>query len=1023
MRCGFKIFLYKWIFLCFCIHLNTVVHSSETLETITDYSIKSWDSKNGFFPFSINIIFQTQDGYLWLGTDEGLVRFDGFKFTTYNIGNTKAFKTNNISGLVEDQDGRLWISCSEGGLLSYHKGFFTSYNIKDILKDESILSMCLDHENNLWIGTNSNLSYISLNEIPIQAFNAAQYFPKISDVDFSIYYVTSLVCDNAGVVWVVASGTSHIFRISPVNKEKIKVFESTLLTDVQCFLGDGKRRNWVGTSLGLKVLRDNDIFLYYAKNGSIKFRTTSLIEDQNGNIWIGTHGNGLYRLNDTGYLQKYHFKDLISPDRVMSLFEDAEGGIWIGTRGNGLHRLQKKIFKTYTVNDGLSDNRVWSICEAKNNDIWIGTQKGLDKLTFSERKNLITRMSIPGNEKDNIVRSVIEDRNGVVWVSLIKNTFGFLDHNIIRSIPSTNTKAMVVDSDNKLWIEGAKGGLICVDQKGYQKYFSEPDNPPQYAEKLFNSYVFSIKTLCFDDEGYLWIGAKHGLYRAIKDSLYYFDGVPGLTGNAVMTLYNDSKGTLWITVYGYGLFRFNPGNGEKQFSQITKENGLTDNTIYSILEDDFGKFWFGSNKGIFSINRKDLIEFCDGKLSNVRSVAYGSESGMESIECNGGNHPSAIKSKDGRLWFPTMGGVVVIDPSKENRKQDSLKVYIQKTIVDGVELSKHQQYSLEQGLKRKIEFHYTAIDFLNPENVRFKYKLDGYEDIWIEAQNQRTIYYLNVPSGKYTFRVIACNSEGTWKSNEDSISFEIPPHFWETIIFKILIGILIVGIIIGITRFIFTRKLKQRLYILEKQRALEQERLRISRDIHDEIGSSLTKISILSESVTDEIDETDTVQEVTEKISNEARQVIENLDEIIWFINPGNDRIELFGTYLREYITDFFSPTDIKCICDFPDSYPSAQISPEIRRNTVLTVKEITNNIVKHASATIVNAKFQLQDHSLLISLEDNGKGFSPQDSRPFGNGLKSIQKRIEEIEGKMIIKSVKSSGTNVQICIPLKNT
>lgn len=1006
--------------------INAFSHDSlKSSKNISEYSHRSWDSRNGFLPYSINTILQTRDGYLWIGTDEGLVRFDGLEFSTYNTNNTKAFKTNNVSSIVEDKDGRLWIGCTDGGLLSYFGGSFTYYFIKDQLKDDRISSMCLDHENNLWIGTPSNLSYISLTKMQKQTPNGKQIIPRISGIDFSIYYTSSMFCDDSGTIWGICKGNTNVFYISPRKNRKILTFgeigSNHLLT---CFLSDSKGKNWVGTSHGLKVLKNDSLSLYYAKNGTIEFKINTIIEDRTGILWIGTYGNGLYKLDSTGYLKKISNNEGKSPSRAMSLFEDKEGGLWAGFRGEGIYRFQKKIFRNYTIRDGLSHNQVWSICETHNNDIWIGSQKGLNKLSFDNSMEVITRLPIPGTEKDNVVRAIVEDHNKIIWIGAGKDILRYSDGKFKRFLSVNDTRSMIVDSNNSLWIGGADAGLIKVQNESYQKYFYlSPENLFLEDKNYFNLFFYQVKTLCYDNKGDLWIGTKIGLYRFSGDSIYYFDKTPELTGNAVMTLFNDSRGTLWTTVYGFGLFRFNPGKGQKQFSQITRNNGLHDNTIYSILEGDYGKFWFSSNKGIFCINRQELIDFCDGKISSVQSITYGLDAGMESIECNGGNHPSAIKSKDGRLWFPTMSGVVVIDPSNLYRQQDPLKVYIQKTVVDGVELSTNRFQSLEPGNKRKIEFHYTAINFSTPENVLFKYRLEDYDDEWIDARNQRTIYYLNIPPGLYTFRVLARNNEGVWNTDEASISFEIPPHFWETGLFKISFGILLLGIIIGTTRIIYSRKLKHQLYVLEQQRALEQERLRISRDIHDEIGSRLTKISVLNEAVKDEIDKTPLVQEFAEKISNETKQVIENLDEIIWFINPGNDSIELLGTFLREYIADYFSSTDIECICEFPNSYPVMQISPEVRRNIVLTVKEIANNIVKHASASKVNTKFDLQEQSIFISLEDNGKGFSTQEPHPLGNGLLNIQKRIEEIGGKVIIKSVMSSGTEIQIFLPLINT
>lgn len=309
----------------------------------------------------------------------------------------------------------------------------------------------------------------------------------------------------------------------------------------------------------------------------------------------------------------------------------------------------KKIFKTYTTLDGLSDNRVWSICEARNNDIWVGTQKGLNKLSFGKSSEVITRLPIPGDEKDNIVRTIIEDHNNVIWIGAGEYILRYSNGELKRFLSVNETRSMVVDSNNNLWIGGNGTGLIKVQKESYQIYFRSLENLTFFKKNFFEPIVYQIKTLCNDDKGNLWIGIKNGLFQLSGDSISYFDKAPGLTGNAVMALFNDSKGTLWITVYGSGLFRFNPENIEKQFSQITNDNHLYDNTIFSILEDDSGKFWFGSNKGIFSINRQELIDFCDGKISSVHSIAYGLEAGMESIECNGGNHPTAIKSKDGRL--------------------------------------------------------------------------------------------------------------------------------------------------------------------------------------------------------------------------------------------------------------------------------------------------------------------------------------------------------------------------------------
>ncbi|MDB6023478.1 MAG: hypothetical protein JWQ04_3335, partial [Pedosphaera sp.] len=443
-----------------------------------------------------------------------------------------------------------------------------------------------------------------------------------------------------------------------------------------------------------------------------------------------------------------------------------------------------------------------------------------------------------------------------------------------------------------------------------------------------------------------------------------------------------------------------------------------------------GRLWLGTSQGVACVHKDQLEDFAAGKLEALHPKIFNHADGMPSEECTGGFCPAALKSQSGLLWFPSTKGVTVFAPQNWPVEKPLPGTVIEEILLDGVPESANSdaaKFTIPPG-KHRLELVYTGLRFDAPETIRFRYKLEGWDADWLDAGTSRSAVYNFVPPGKYYFRVIACNSDGNWASNGAEIRLVFARYFWQSWWFIGLASVALLSTVGGLVRLIEGQKTKSRLKRLEQERALEQERTRIAQDLHDEIGAKLCRISFLSEHARRDGISPAALQEQIKSISDDSREVLHSMDEIVWVVNPQNDTLEHATSYLAQFAQDYFSMTGVECDLGVPAQMPSHPVSSQTRHQLFLAVREALANILKHSAATFAKISITCENGSLEICVQDNGKGFDLQTqmaddshSQDTHDGLRNMTKRITDVGGRCIAESTVGSGTTIRFILPLK--
>ncbi len=528
-----------------------------------------------------------------------------------------------------------------------------------------------------------------------------------------------------------------------------------------------------------------------------------------------------------------------------------------------------------------------------------------------------------------------------------------------------------------------------------------------------------------------------------------FTARDGLSDNTVNALYEDSEHNLWIGTESGGLDRFRQG----RFTSYTSRRGLFSDEIFDILEDDDGWLWMTCSQGIFRVRARELDGLDKGERETIPSVAYGKSDGMESPQCNGAAKPAAWKGRDGRFWFATSKGLVVVNPRTVPVNVVPPPVYIQQVLADrkpvqspeskvpsqgassptldpGLRTQDFGLWTLDSGLRTfivppgrgELEFSYTALEFQAPESTRFKYKLEGVDSDWIDAGNRRTAHYNNVAPGKYQFRVVACNKDGVWNEAGATMPVELEPHLWQTRWLRGSLALAVIAGAGGAARYVTKKRMQRKLEALERRHAIERERGRIAKDIHDDLGSSLTRIMMLGERAQEGLGNSEDVGPHVHKIVTSARRTVQALDEIVWAVNPENDTLEGLVEYISHFADEFFADTSVNCRLEIPAQLPPLSLPAEVRHDLFLAVKEAFNNVLKHARASSVRIGVTARRSLIEIVISDDGCGFDPGEITPGrkGNGLGNMRKRIERLGGRLDLFTAPEQGTRIKLTAKL---
>ncbi|HLH56413.1 MAG TPA: two-component regulator propeller domain-containing protein, partial [Verrucomicrobiae bacterium] len=585
--------------------------------------------------------------------------------------------------------------------------------------------------------------------------------------------------------------------------------------------------------------------------------------------------------------------------------------------------------------------------------------------------------------------------------------------------------ALYQGSHGEIWV-GTTAGVYRFDG-GVQTRFVGKDRIA----------VPDVRAITETADGTIWLGLSGGGLASLRgESIEQFRKQDGVGSDQVICLYPDADGTLWIGTSDNGLALMRNGH----FGHIGTKEGLPSSVICHIVDDGRGNLWIGSHAGILRAGKEDLLRCARGGTQSVHWLGYGKAEGLASPTCAGGFQPGALQAADGRIWFPTSKGIAIVDPSNVTTNMAVPPVVIEEMRAGNKSVDLHNPPSRtghnHQGIqippgRDRFELRYTGLSFAAPDKVRFRYRLKGLEDDWTEAGTRRVAEYSYLRPGSYQFQVIACNNDGLWNDKGATLAFTVLPFFWQTWWFQVSSGSSVAAALGGSIFWAGRRRVRRKLEQVERQRALERERARIARDIHDDLGASLTRITMLSQTVRSELEGQVQATEDVDQIYTTARELTRAMDEIVWAVNPKHDTLDSLVTYLGRFAQQFLSTAAIRCRLDVPLYLPSWVLTSEIRHNVFLALKEALNNVVKHGAATEVRISLSLDDRGgFTLGVADNGRGFdaggfasspaaAPSNSRlSFGNGLLNMQKRLEEIGGSCNIETAPGEGTRINFVV-----
>jgi signal transduction histidine kinase/ligand-binding sensor domain-containing protein len=954
-------------------------------------TFRAWQREQGLPQNSVHALAQTRDGYLWVGSDDGVARFDGVRFVSFGL--REGLHSGSVRVLFEDRQGALWLGTVGGGLSRWQDGHFTTFTIEDGLPTDSVTALAEDSDGRLWVGTEAGLVLLQNGKLA----------PLPQAATLNGKAITTLFKDRRGTLWVGATGAGvfqfHAGQFTPLVDGSVE----GLLQDPHCLLVDQGGRVWVGAGDDFVLCREGQQWRRYRIPRHLaRPYVSTLAEEPDGTIWAGSVSEGLFQFRQ-GKLTTINANSGLSDNFIESLLVDRERNLWVGT-GAGLNRLRRSNLSVFGQSEGLGYGPVQGLAEVGAGVVWAG--KPSDGLYRSEGRTFSRLATGDPTGRYPEINGLLITRDGHCWAAETRGLLEFEEPKAPapQAAPTTlsglNVIALAESRDGTLWA-GTRDGELWRRREG------------NWTIATNYTQSHAVTAIVPAPDGALWIGTEGGGLVRFKGELRsHFDKRNGLVSTLIRTLYLDGQGALWIGTAGGGLSRWR----DERIVTFTSREGLPDNTVSQILEDDTARLWLGSNRGVACVSKSELEELAAGKRSAVYPQVYGRAEGMPSEECTGGFHPAGLKSKSGLLWFSTLKGIVVISPHPRLADAPTPTVVLEETLIDGVV---GDAGKLSPG-KHRLEFRYTGLSLGAPERVRFRYRLEGLDPDWVEAGTRRAAFYGYVPPGEYRFHVTACNSDGVWNESGASLALIVPPHFWQARWFIVLGALGLLASVGGAARLVEKRKLNHRLKHLEAERALEKERARIAQDLHDDLGSSLTRISLLSDLVKADKDAPAQVETHALKISQSAAQTVQALEEIVWALRPGSDSLQSLIEYIVHVANELFEGDTARCRLDVPRDLPARVLPPDTRHNIFLVVKEALTNALKHAGAGEVWVQAKTTDNSLEIAVQDDGRGFDPHRPPAPGrqHGLGNMRARAQAMGGNLTVESTPGKGTTVRLTV-----
>lgn len=964
---------------------------------------RSWDADHGLPSTRINALAGTSDGFLWIATPSGLVRFDGMEFTVFHASNTPALGDDRVLSLHVDAAGRLWAGTADGRLLRNEPGGWTRVPLRGerATQGRSVLSLASDVRGGLWLGTDgAGLLQLSP-QGDVEGYGVEQGLPTAT--------IPQVVLDAAGQLWIVSAG--RLGRWTNGRWAEVSLPEDSNQS-VRWVAPAREGGLWVATSRteplgirGTRVYRWRDgtwsepLLPYPWPQDSTRSRAQVIHEDRQGRIWCATVGGGVFVYQTGAGWNEVSAGLSPAQLQVQCLAEDDQGVIWVGTRTLGLFQVRPRPVRALHLPPEFRPHVFLSTCTDKQGRIWGGTDgAGLFMWEAGKWKQIGPAQGLPGR----YIPVLLLDRHGTLWVGTFSGLYRFGGDRFER-VPhppalTQSITALMEDRAGRIWA-GAQGGLVCLDGDLSRTYGSESGLP-----------LGSARALAEDDQGRVWVAIPgEGLFRQEGD-LFEPAGSPEHPAlRAIRGMTFDEDGRLWFATLGYGLGCLDGG----AIRTWTMNAGLPSDHQLALVRHG-SLLWIASENGIFAVNPRLLLSTRTVAEVRLRLHRLTPQHGLAYKVCTGLGQPSAHIGSDGALSFPNGAAIVRFRPEVSLEQPRVWPPVVHGLWVDGARLSTGSKDRLEiRSGAISYEFQYSSPNLTAPERIRYRYQLEGLDRQPVEAGARRSAFYNRLPPGQYRFRVWAGTGETDWIEAQRPVLLVVLPRWWERRSVQV-VGLLGgVGMVcLGVWRWERNRS-RRRMEHLRWQRAMDLERQRIARDIHDDLGSGLTEIILLSDTLREESSGQPATRKLAEEIGVCARRLTRAMDEVVWAINPRHDSLESLLTYLNRFAQDHLNRAGIRCRWDVPLEVPALPLSAETRHHLYLACKEALHNVVKHAGASEVWVRLQMNGACFDLSIEDNGRGFDP-DSAAKGNGLRHMEQRLSEIGGTCRIESQPGRGTRV---------
>lgn len=976
------------IWLCLSAVIAGSFSSIAALEPTTplaNYGRQSWLMENGLPQNTVHALAQTQDGFLWLGTEAGLVRFDGYNFAVFDRNSTPALPSGDIRCLLAASDGALWIGTADG-LARWRNHEVTVFTTQDGLPANGIKAIARDGSGVIWTWTDLGLASLHDNrfvqeteQLPggdataliesndkVWISNAQDLFSRAHD-----HWSPTRSIASAGLSAIEFAETMTSGELALANSSELTLVRANHVlqryavgreirgTRIQAMLADREGSLWIGTNSGLARLENGKLQFLPVTDPLSGASVLSLLEDHEGNLWAGTETSGLHILRDMRF-EYVDSRNGISSDKTTTVVEDKAGSLWVGTNGAGLNVLNQnagdlRTRKTYTVRDGLLSNVILALGSAANGDMWVGTPDGLNLIRRGRVDSFTSADGLP----DDFVRSLLVDEDGSLWISTRRGLTHWMDAPTGRRM-ETFTHANGLGSD-------------------------------------------LVGAMARDSRGTLWVATLAGLSRIDGKKITNYTTSNGLSSNVVTALFPRMANLLIGTQdHGWDLW-----NGER-FSRPA-DALLNSTSIHAILDDSGNHLWFATDNGIA---RCDCTMTADCK----NWIEFGPADGLRSRETAINSHPSAWRSHDGRLWFATPKGLAEVDPAHFPINSLPPPVALERFAVDDVNQTLQTPDSVPKIAAGHVhfEFDYAGLSFTAPQKVRYRYFLQGFDHHWTEAGTRRTAYYTNIPPGQYTFHVQAANNDGLWNTQGTELQFDLRPHFYQTIWFDILLTACVACLIIVL--------LRQRLMRAEREfGAVLAERTRIAREIHDTLAQGYVGISVQLEVLSELLrnNKVAAAQQQLDRTRGHVREGLADARQSIWALRSQDSEEKTMPVKLQR-ITENAGGHGLEASFAAHGAY--RPLPPGTEREFLRVAQEAIHNVKKHAEAKHLFVQLDYANNEIALEIRDDGKGFAA-DQVPNGAtghyGMTGMRERAAAIGGVLEITAAKGLGTTVRLRSP----